>query len=941
MHVAGQDVDWEALYAESGARRVELPTYAFQHQHYWLAPPAPETRSDESSGAASEEAGFWDAVASGDPGKVAALLAAEGDRDGNGDGDGLSAPLAELLPVLSSWHRRRRDASAVGDWRYRVTWKPLSEGAIGASPDGSAALSGTWLLVHPVADAGSELLEWSTRALTVRGAHVVPLAVAADADRRTLAAGIAEAAGTGTGAGTGTEGEPVAGVLSLLALTGGAHTLHDEIPAGLALTLLLTQALGDAEVDAPLWLATRGAVATVPTEPLESPDQAQVWGLGRVTGLEHPHRWGGLIDLPPALDERSLARLGGVLAAGGPARGPAQGEDQIALRTAGALARRLVRAPQDRGPVTPWRPRGTVLITGGTGALGACVARHLARNGAERLLLTSRRGREAPAAAELADELTALGAEVTVAACDAADREQLAALVAETAERGEPVRAVVHAAGVDSTTELSALTLAELAETVRAKAAGAAHLDELFAEDALDAFVLFSSVSGVWGGSGQGAYAAANAALDAVAERRRARGLAATAVAWGPWADAGMAAHGDDAQVLRRQGLPPMRPELAVHALELAVGGSAAALTVADVEWERFAAGFTAARPSPLLADLPEVRRVLDSDAAPLDAGTSDLRRRLREREPSEQRALLLTTVREQAATVLGHTSSEAVETDRAFRDLGFDSLTAVELRNRCNEVTGLRLPATLVFDYPTPAVLADYLLGELSGSADGEGERALVPAAGGEGEPIAIVGMACRYPGGVNSPEELWRLVAEGRDAISDFPADRGWDIDSIYHPEPGHPGTTYAHAGGFLPGAGDFDAEFFGISPREALAMDPQQRLLLESAWEALERAGIDPATLRGSATGVFTGGSYYDYGADLVQLPEELSGYSSIGRASSVLSGRIAYTLGLEGPAVTVDTACSSSLVALHWAIQALRSGECSLALAGGVTVMSTPE
>ncbi|WP_061289076.1 type I polyketide synthase [Herbidospora cretacea] len=637
---------------------------------------------------------------------------------------------------------------------------------------------------------------------------------------------------------------------------------------------------------AKIWVVTSGAV----WDRVDHPERAQLWGVGRVAALENPRMWGGLIDVPEELDEKTAARLVAVLAGD---------EDQVAIRAAGVFARRLVHAPKPAGS-GGWTPRGTVLVTGGTGALGGQVARWLVSNGAERLILVSRRGPDAPGAAELMAELPA-----TVVACDLADRSAVEELVA-----AHHIDAVVHTAGVARPAPIAETTPEIFAETFAGKVAGALHLHELLPD--LDAFILYSSNSGVWGGGGQGAYAAANAYLDALAQHRRAGGGKATSIAWGAWADGGMTT-GDVGDELRRRGVLEMRPELALAALQQVMAADETFMAVADMDWERFAPSFTSGRPSPLLADLPEVRAAL-AGAGPDEAA-----------EVTLDRAALLALVRRQAADVLGHASVDAIPPGRAFKELGVDSVTAVELRNKIGAALGTKLPATLVFDHPTPAAVTDHILGVGAPAAP-------VAAAVENDEPIAVVAMSCRFPGGVRTPEELWELVLAGTDALGPFPRNRGWDLDGLA-------ARSVAAEGGFVYDADHFDAGFFGISPREAMAMDPQQRLVLETAWEAIERAGIDPASLRGTQAGVFVGAATSHYGRG--DTSEGAEGYLLTGNATSVISGRVAYTLGLEGPAVTVDTACSSSLVALHWAAQALRRGECSLALAGGVTVMATAD
>ncbi|MGW1114967.1 type I polyketide synthase, partial [Streptomyces albidoflavus] len=891
--VRGGRADWNAVYADTGARRTPLPTYAFQREHLWAVSARPQGSGDGDPA----DAEFWAEVEQEDAESLASRL--ELDREA----------LAPLLPALSTWRRGRRDRSTVGSWRYRATWKPL-----GALP--SATLDGTWLLVT-AEGTDPEYAAAVAEQLTAHGARTVPLALTgADADRAALTERLRDLP------------EPAA-VVSLLADDESTGAAHPVLTTGLALSVTLTQALGDAGIEAPLWALTRGAVSTGRADRLTRPAQALVQGFGWTAALEHPDRWGGTVDVPETLDRRAGERLAAVLAG-------TTGEDQLAVRASGVLARRVSPAPAPTG-TGRWSPRGTVLVTGGTGTLGPHLARWLADQGARDLVLTSRRGADAPGAAELAAELGERGCRVTVAACDVTDREAVAALLDGLTAEGRTVRSVFHTAAVIELQSIEETSLDAFAKVVHAKTAGAAHLDELLDDDQLDAFVLYSSTAGMWGSGRHAAYVAANAHVNALAEHRCARGAHGTAVSWGIWADDMKLGRVDPGQI-RRSGLEFMDPRLALAGLRQVLDGDQGAVAVADVDWDRYHPVFTSSRPTELFENVPEVRRLTEQQEARAgEAG--EFIHRLRSLPAGEQDRLLLEVVRSEAATVLGHASPEVLSERRAFRDIGFDSLTAVDLRNRLASVTGLTLPSTLVFDYPDPLTLVGHLRGLAGGpAADSDGPVRTTAAT--DDEPIAVVAMSCRYPGGVTSPEALWELIAAGADAITGFPADRGWDADALYDPDPDRPGTTYSTQGGFLHDVADFDAGFFGISPREALAMDPQQRLLLETGWEAIERAGIDPATLRGSMTGTFIGASYQDYTAGGAGS-EGAEGHLITGTISSVMSGRLAYTFGLEGPAVTLDTACSSSLVALHLACQSLRNGESTLALAGGVSVMATPQ
>ncbi|MGW1720846.1 alpha/beta fold hydrolase, partial [Streptomyces sp. NPDC002156] len=652
----------------------DLPTYPFQHRTYWISTTAP---GPAAAPADTTEARFWQTVEEGAPDQVAGML---GTRD--------DATLADLVPALAAWRRERRTRSRAESWRYRLDWRPVT------LPE--TALRGAWLAVLPP-DGGGEAENAVLSAVEQAGARVVR--VRARGKRDELAAALREGAG---------QSQP-AGTLSLLTDTESC--------------LVLLQALADARLGGRTWFLTRAAVSTGDSDPIRHPERAELWGLGRVAALEYPDSWGGLIDIPatPSTPDE-LAALPRILGGRGD-------EDQLAVRGAGTFACRLVPAPPpDRPAAATFRPHGTVLVTGATSPTALAVARWLAENGAQHLLLlttTPAAGLPTPA------ELSGLGADITLAQCAPADRETLARLL-DAIPADAPLTAVVHTDELLDEGPIETFTPERLQAVLAAKATTARHLHELTKDHDLAAFVLFSSfTASLGGGVGLGPYAAANAHLDALAAHRRALGLPATSLGWTAWTHAGRDAEEAAFENSRRQrltqrGLPGLDPGLALLALQEAVERQDSALVVADVDWERFLHRYTATRPSPLLETIPQAARLRQHTAAGTNGangaktahGAATTPQRLAALPAAEREPALLDLVRAQAAAVLGHTSGQAVDPRRGLLELGMDSLTTLELRNRLATATGLLLPPDAVFRNGSAEAIAQHLCTQLPQSA-------------------------------------------------------------------------------------------------------------------------------------------------------------------------------------------------------------------------------
>ena len=774
------------------------------------------------------------------------------------------------------------------DWLYRVEWRSRK------LTGGPAAASGkNWLILADGKGVGTGL----AAALEIKGGvcHVASYSDLDDYERLLRQAGKFD------------------GVVHLWSLDATPEEFDTSQEGGCRSVLHLTKGLTKLERANPprLWVVTERAQNVSGDEAVRVAN-APVWGLAKVIALEHPDLRCTRIDLD---SEADADRLRDEIAYGGD-------EDQVAFRHGERFVARLARDFATGAPVV-LRDDATYLVTGGLRGLGLLTAEWLAERGARHIVLAGR-SKPSEAAEERIAELRKRGTEVRVSQMDVAARDQMERLLEEVAHSMPVLRGVIHAAGALDDGILAQQSWQRFETVFAAKVDGAWNLHLLTRELSLDFFVLFSSMASLLGSAGQANYAAGNAFLDALAHRRRAEGLPAISINWGAWDRVGLAAEHHVLDRLGRRGMGAMQPEDGLAMLGQLLGHSGAQVAVLPMDWGKF----TSVDASLFVEDLRPRAVALKSELA----------QRLQVSRPSEQEEALSAFVHEQAVKVLGLAVGSSIDPQLPLKELGLDSLMAVELRNAVGQAVKRTLPAGVLFDYPTLDALTGYLKREVLALASAAPARQVRREAQTKWEPIAIIGMGCRFPG-ADGPDEFWDLLRDGVDAVREVPAER-WDVEAYYDPDPEAPRKMAYRWGGFLDGVDGFDADFFGVSPREAIHMDPQQRLVLEVSWEALEHAGQAPGRLDGSATGVFLGICNSDY-SRLLQDHDSSDAYIGTGNAFSVAAGRVSYLLGLEGPSLAVDTACSSSLVTVHLACQSLHSGECRMALAGGVNLVLSPE
>ena len=638
-----------------------------------------------------------------------------------------------------------------------------------------------------------------------------------------------------------------------------------------------------------------------------------IWGLGKTATLECPDHWGRLIDLDPNGDPEAEAgllidELVDVVI-----------EDQQVWRDGLRWVPRL----QPRSSVSSasgWpAARGSVLVTGGTGAMAAQAVAGLVRAGYRHFCLISRRGHPTDAVASLFNHVRGQGAIIRLVQGDVADATDIARALATIEADGYTLQGVIHAAGVAQAESLAMSTHEDLERVYRAKVQGTLALYAATRDRDLDFFVGFSSMVSVWGAKGQAVYAAGNHFLDDWAIVAARRGFPARVINWGPIAGGGMVPAAELTKVAAL-GVRALPLDSVPRTLAVAMAVASPQVVAVDIAWDVFRAHLEVRRSKPFFVATRQPEAVA---ITPTVANADELR----------------DVIQREVAAVLGHGDPKGIDTDRGFFDIGLDSLTVVQLKTRLEERFGLVLPVTLALEYPSIDALAGFIRSlkpsTVHEAAPLPSPRPASPARTVD-EPIAIVGIGCRFPGGASDPDSFWRLLRDRVDAVRPFPVHRWRDVPP-FSADPDLPGTIATRMGGFLDDIDQFDADFFRLSPREASSLDPQHRLLLQVAWETLEDAGAVYPRTAGARVGVFAGVSASDY-ARRLSVPDA---YYATGNALNAAPGRISYLFGFRGPSMAVDTACSSSLVAIRLACQSLRAGECEAALAGGVNLILSME
>ncbi|MEM7181271.1 MAG: SDR family NAD(P)-dependent oxidoreductase [Spirochaetota bacterium] len=668
------------------------------------------------------------------------------------------------------------------------------------------------------------------------------------------------------------------------------------------------------------------------SEEVPNPTGSILWGMGRSIALELADIRTYLYDLTNQQVQAETAQILFQLLC------HSNNENQFALRKEKLYCPRLV---ETKGIDFPSKhklrlsPNSSYLVIGGLGGLGNQLARRLAQRGAGELILTGRSASPDEEALRRITNTSSSKTQVRYLQTDVSDPQAVANLMQNIKKNSLPLKGIFHLAGISQQKKIEELTSEDLQSVFAPKIQGAWNLHQETEKMQLDYFVLFSSISAVRGASYLAHYAAANSYLNSLSAYRRGAGLAALSISWGPWSGPGMASD-QELQEFAKVGLLGLSPQQGLDQLEILLQSEEHLPVVARLDLDTFQR----------ITDTAAGGRFLENLGNPTNlkpAENKALVQLLASLPPGEAQESLLQHLREVTARVLGHQNAEEVKSTTGFFQMGMDSVLALELVNLLGKDLGKKLPRTLLFEQPNPQALSQFLLQEIrpqSKSNVSQVNRRSFSKS--HEDAVAILGMGCRLPGGVRTPESFWDLLMAGKVAISEIPSER-WDTEFYYHPDSNKAGKMNTRYGGFLDGIDMFDADFFQISPREARTLDPQQRLLLETAWEAMENAGVQPDTLRGSRTGVFVGLTLNDYFRMQSQPGWEsnIDMYSSTGGGLNAAAGRISYFLGLEGPSIAVDAACASSLVSLHLAVQALRRGECDYALAGGVNLILLPD